>query len=311
MKQKHAIYAVLAALLLVGGAILWLRPFSSAGQASLSLDESHLTNDDSPALPHSSGISPSLKPSSPEPISEPNAAQVYGDPNLTVGERFSLLLRLGDGGDEAAAHLALTIANQCHAIDGLSPDTPALGAQKVTDFQRYVDKQLRKDCRDVLIDPGFQKSIDTLRKHTANMYSDSVKQAIREAYADGGAQAGMVAGIVALKSRPDQGTVQVVGAQFSELEISSVYLAPLMHSAESESPNNRDNLVVGALQFLACDFGRPCGSDSFDVRMMCLTLGACIPGADLLTVTTREVMTAQQARDVQAILLRLRQFAPL
>ena len=250
---------------------------------------------------------PNLTRPAAEPTEQSSAAQVYGDAKLPLGERFRLLLKRADLGNQAAAHLALGIANGCNAINGMAPGTPPVGAEKATDYQRLIDKQLRDDCREVLLNPEYQKTIDALRKHTANMYSESVKQEIRKAFADGGASAGLVAGLEALKSRPDDTTAGVVAAQFSELEISSVYLAPLMRSVGSADPKIRDALVSWAIGFLACDFGRPCGPTSFDVGMTCLTYGACIPGADLQTVVTQELMTAQDVRDVRAILDKLRQ----
>lgn len=312
MKRKM-INVAIAALLLLAGAMFWLRPFSTAGQEPPGLNDSQIASEQSSLLPSSnSSVEVEQMQAATvqaQPTEDRNDAQLYGDTKLPLGERFRLLLERVDQGNEAAAHLALGIANGCNAINGMAPGTPPLGAEKATVYQRLVDKRLRDECREVLLSPAFQKTIDALRKRTANMYSEPVKQAIRRAYADGGASSGLIAGIEALKSRPDDVTARVVAGQFSELEISSVYLAPLMRSAEAQTPKYRDGLVSRAIQFLACDFGRPCGPSSFDVGMICLTFGACIPGADLQTVITQELMTGQDARDVQAILDRLRQVA--
>ena len=314
MKRKYVINGAIAALLLVGGALLWLRPFSSAGHDPVGLDKSALSSEPShisPDSPSSAAVEASQVATAPtrpaaEPTGVPSAAQVYGDSKLPLGERFRLLLERADLGSQAAARLSAVIAIGCNAINGLAPGTPSFGADEATEYQRLIDRQLRDNCREVLLNPAFQKTIDTLRGQTANTYSESVKQAIRRAYAERGAEAGLIVGIGELKWRPDEATAIAVAGEFAELEISSVYLAPLMHSSGALTPQNRDALVTTALQFLACDFGRPCGPTSFDVGMLCLTLGACIPGADYQTVFTRELITAQDARDVQAILARLR-----
>ncbi len=314
MKRKRALYGALAVLLVVAGATLWPRPFSSRGNESPGLHETPVAADpsgflrDSPSLAPGEARSLAEATQSPEkPIEAPSAAQVYGDTSISLGERFRLLLGAGEG-DQAAAHLALGIVSGCHSIDAIPSGTPPLGAEVATDYQLSLDKLLRQECRDVLSNPDYQKTLGVLKKHSAHMYADSVKRAIREQYAAGGAPAALIAGVGALKSRPDQVTANVVADQLSELEISSVYLAPLMRSAESVTPQNRNLLVNAAIQLLTCDFGRPCGPNSFDVRTMCLVMGVCIPGANLQMLTVQELMTGQQARDVQAILDNLRQY---
>lgn len=315
MKRKRALYRALAVLLVVAGAALWSQPFRPRGNELSGWHEMRAASDpsgflrDAPLSIPDQATSLAEATQSPEkPIEVPNAAKIYGDTGLSLGERFRLLLSGADEDDQAAAHLALGIVSGCHSIDGIPPGTPPLGAEVATDYQLSLDEQLREECRDVVANPDFQKTLDKLRKQSARMYSDSVRRVIREQYAAGGAPAALVAGVDALKSRPDQITAGVVADQFSELEISSIYLAPLMRSAESVTPQNRNLLVNAAIQLLTCDFGRPCGPNSFDVRMMCLVMGVCVPGANLQTLTVQELMTGQQARDVQAILDNLRQY---
>ncbi|HET6633186.1 MAG TPA: hypothetical protein VFG73_10825 [Rhodanobacteraceae bacterium] len=299
--------------IVVGGAFFWLWPSHDAGHMAPASAEPVTRIGDAGAPAPAPSATSSDVPWSEDGAVRParkiapvGARQLFANTNLTLGDRFRGLVDLAFAGDETAAHLAVQIANQCNAASQAPVDQSPVGHEHATQYQIRVHRQTQADCAAVLAAPEFDDLQTMAQAHPVDALDASVKDTIRHRFADQGADAALDAAVSAIMARPDETTAMVVADQLADLDISSVYMQPQLQSVSSVNPQQRNMLMRYALGLLACDYGRPCGPDSFAVRSTCFALGACVPGADLQMVYEQQLLTGQQVQDVRALLAYLR-----
>lgn len=239
-----------------------------------------------------------------------DARAIFTDPSLSLGKRFSELVKDAEAGDLNAEHFALQIANDCRSLEKVPDDQPPLGQTKATAYQIQLNGQIKASCAEVTSDPAFAKFSSILSSYPADVYDGSMKLTIRQQFANAGPDAALTAAVSAISQRPDESTVGMVGDELAKLDISSIYLQPTLNSIDSVNPSQRDQLMRFALNLLACSYGRPCGPNSFAVQTTCTALGACVPGADLQGVYQAQLLSGQQMADVQSLLAYLQQIHP-
>ncbi|MGA7298523.1 MAG: hypothetical protein WBW92_13580 [Rhodanobacteraceae bacterium] len=239
------------------------------------------------------------------------AGKVYADKDLTLAERFTELAERMASGDTAAAHLAVQIANECDSVSSLSPGTPPIGHDKATPYQEGVLEQARHDCAAALSSPEFARVKVVLSQHPVSVFDAPIKQAIREQFADAGSGAALDAAVSALRARPDGVTARVVAQELSHLDVSLFLdMQGQFQSVVSMNPTVREKVIRVAFELLSCDYGNPCGPNSFVVRSACFGMGICMPGTDLQTLYEQELLSGQERRDVLKLLNYLRQIQP-
>lgn len=241
----------------------------------------------------------------------PKAAQLFADENATLTQRFVELADRAANGDLAATHLAAQIANECHSVVSLPPGTPPVGREEATPEQASALEQARDECKGLRSAPGFARIQALMKDRPVEAFDVPIKVAIREQFADAGSKAALDVAVSALRARPDAVTVRVVAGELSQLDI-SVFLGMegQFQSVASLNPAQRQKVLLDAFELLSCDFGNPCGPDSFAVRMACFGMGVCVPGADLQSLYEQELLSGQERRDVFRLLNYLRRIHP-
>lgn len=320
MSRTWKIIAFAVILVVVAGWAAWSGPWrmaptrsgaagieSASSAATPAAGSSSLPRTASAKVPRNttSAVNPTTTPV--KPLS---ARQVFADAAMSLGDRFDALIGRAVGGDQSAEHFALQLANECQSVTSVPADQPPVGHKQTTPYQVQLRSQSQTDCAGVLDSPGFDQFKEMLKKYPTDVFDQSLKHSIRKQFADKGADAALQATVGAIMARPDETTAMMAADQLKDLDISSLYMEPEFESVASVNPNQRNLLMRYALGLLACDYGRPCGPNSFAVRSTCFALGACVPGADLQTVYERELLSGQQVRDVQALLAYFRRLRP-
>ncbi|HET8940602.1 MAG TPA: hypothetical protein VFN13_01260 [Rudaea sp.] len=311
MFRKWRVWALVMVIiaLVISGAI-WLKSSKPLLQPS-----------SRPDIKTSAKIKPDVQHASqfPEPSSltanrkvreQRNAREVFIDSSLSIGKRFSILARKAEVGDQDAKHFALQIANDCAAVSRIPDDQPPVGQKKATSYQMQLRARMKASCAEVLSDPGFAEIKAILDHYSSDVLDGNMEFTIRQQFADAGPTAAINVAVSAISQRPDEATIGMIGDQLAKLDVSSIYLQPELSSINSVNPDQRNQLMRFALNLLACDYGRPCGPDSFVVQSTCTQLGACIPGANLQSVYQAQLLSGQQMADVLSLLAYLQQVKP-
>lgn len=235
---------------------------------------------------------------------------LFENPAQSVGQQFSALARLAQGGDANAKYFALQIARHCEAISKEPDDLPATGQASATPYQIQLRAKMKAACLQVMSDAAYPEYAKQVENHEAEVFADRMRQTLQLFFADKGPESAIHAAASAIAQRPDDATVAMVGDVFADLDIASVYFQPEVASAAPDDPQKRIAMTRFALNLLACHYGRPCGPNSYVVQETCLQLGACVPGADLLGVYQSQLLTPQEMNYVRLLLDYLKQFPP-
>jgi hypothetical protein len=219
-----------------------------------------------------------------------------------IGDRFAALAHLAANGDKNAQYYALQIARHCSDISKVADDQPSVGQTAATPEQIQLRAQLKASCLKVTSDAIFPEYEKLLQDAASARFDERMRQTMQLFFANKGPQEALHIAVSAIAQRPDDLTVGMVGEELANLDISSVYFRPEVMALAPADEAERNTLMHYALDLLSCHLGRPCGPNSFAVQSMCLEVGACVPGADLMGVFETQLLNARQMAYVRALL---------
>ena len=268
---------------------------------------------DGPATPEGLPAS-SLEPIATSPASSSHsvatpAKNLFADENLNSAERLRGLSALADQGDVDARHFGFEMVADCETWQR----TASAGASSLTvkepakvALMTQALNSLNTRCAGLSDLPEYQKIKNLVVNNPRDLFAQDTSFAIKNSFADAGANAALTTSLDALARRPDENTISAITETLSAVDLAQIFTEPLSSSSSSVNPARRVQNLSYALNLLACDDGRPCGPESTVVQSYCIGMGVCSPGSSLIDLYQNVMLSGEDMQDVNALVDALR-----
>jgi hypothetical protein len=231
-------------------------------------------------------------------------AAVYSDIHRPLSSRFAALDEFAQAGDPDAKHLEFQVGLDCAIWGSLSAKNYSKEVWNASMQQALTSAKER--CDSVLSLPQYQRMMSDSRDKPRDAFDQDVRDNIRNAFADVGADAAIDKALSSYQTRPDAATAQVIAEAFGEMDITKYDVTFAMSGVSALDPNYKQSIFQTALNLLACDYGVPCGPGSDVVSALCINGGICQPGFDLVQIYEQMLLSGDDLQNMQHVLQALR-----
>lgn len=307
--KRPILFAASFVLLLVGGICVFLVAADDSGNNNHSAEQNvfHASIAGAPEKPITKALASSGTELAPARSWEKSARAVYLDGRSNLETRFTSLMEMAKSGDRDALHLAFQIQRNCEMWAKLSPEKflPELWKPEIG----TTLAELNSRCAGLLQTPESQQLADSTKKLPNDAFDHDVREKIRQAFADGGADSSVFEALKAYRARPDPATGVLVVDTLNGLDVINLDPNLALAGLEASEPGYRRRIFSIALDMLACDYGENCGPNSTVVLSWCINAGVCKPGYSLDQIYENFVLSGDELQNVRKVLDYLRKLS--